>query len=467
MMKRRDFLRSAGLGAVSLAVEPLLRAGIRVNERPNIVFIFADDWGWGDLGCYGNKNIKTPNIDRLAEGGTIFKQFYVASAVCSPSRASCLTGQFTPRHGIHSHLNTMEGSRRRNLPQYLDPDLPMLPRLLNEAGYATAQFGKWHLCTTDNPEVPPPSRYGFDEHRITVGSGSAVHEATFSLPGFNIFEGSRPGPGWGKWRSEASGRIFSETIRFIQKNKERPFYVQAWLYDTHAVLSPTREQMEPFKSLPMPYGIYYSAVADSDHHIGRLLEKLDEWDLADNTIVIFSSDNGPEDLQLYEASAHGVGEPGPFRGRKRSGYEGGIRMPFVVRWPNVTPRGRVDQDTILGSVDLLTTLCRLAGARAPDGSLLDGEDLSAAFRGTSVKRKRPLFWDLHEDTLGPIINRSPKLIIRDGRWKLLMNEDGSGIELYDIAANPLEVDNVADIYPDVAKKLSKRLLEWKRNPSAR
>ena len=498
-MDRRDFVKTLGLGSLSVFMHKSLNAGERFTQPPNIVFIFADDWGWGDLGCYGNRRIKTPNIDRLAHEGTLFKQFYAAAAVCSPSRASCLTGQFTARHGVHSHLNTMEGSRRRDMPMNLDPDLPMLPRLLKEAGYTTAHFGKWHLCATDDPDAPSPSRYGFDEHRITVGSGSAVHEQPFTVPGFNIWENSWPCPEWSTWRANASKRIFDETINFIEKNRKQPFYVQAWLYDTHAVLTPNEQQMEPFKNLPMPYRIYYSAVADSDSHVGRLLDKLDLWNLTENTIIIFSSDNGPEDLQLYEATAHGVGEPGPFRGRKRSGYEGGIRMPFIVRWPKGTPAGRIDEDTVLGAVDILPTLCSLAGtslphdvsgwqaspphdvsgrqaspphdvsgrqASQPDSTLLDGEDMSTAFRGKSVKRKRPLFWDLGESTLGPEINRSPKLIIRDGRWKLMMNKDGSGIELYDIVSNPLEVDNLADTHPDIVRRLSKRLLDWKNNPHA-
>jgi len=463
---RRDFFKKLGVGASSIIMYRSINAGEIFKQPPNIVFIFADDWGWGDLGCYGNRRIRTPNIDRLAREGTLFKQFYVAAAVCSPSRASCLTGQFTSRHGIHSHLNTAEGSRRRDMPLYLDPDLPMLPRLLKETGYATAHYGKWHLCATDDPDVPPPSKYGFDDHRITVGSGSAEHEQPFTVPGFNIWEGSRRGPDWPKWRAEASKRIFDETIRFIEQNRKQPFFVQAWLYDTHAVLTPNEQQMEPFKRLPMPYRIYYAAVADSDSHIGRLLDKLDEWNLTKNTIIIFSSDNGPEDLQLHEATAHGVGEPGPFRGRKRSGYEGGIRMPFIVRWPGGTPANRINEDTVVGAVDLLPTLCTLAGVDLPDLSLIDGENMSRAMQGDNVVRERPLFWDLGEDTLGPEINRSPKLIIRDGRWKLMMKGDGSGIELYDIVSNPLEVDNLADTHPDIVQRLSKRLLDWKKNPHA-
>lgn len=438
-----------GLPRVAVAQTP------ETQNPPNIVFILADDWGWGDLGCQGNRRIRTPNIDRLAEAGTRFEQFYVSAAVCSPSRASFMTGLFTDRHGIHSHLDSIKSNRRRRLPRQLDPSLAMLPRLLRTGGYTTAHFGKWHLCTMDDPSVNPPSEYGIDRHRITVGSGSARHMLPRGLPGFNTWEDSRPGPDWNGWRGDASRRIFDEAIQFMEQNRDRPFYIQAWMYDTHGPMKPTPSQMHRFAEMPLPYRMYYGAVADSDRHVGRLLNSLDALGLARNTIVIFSSDNGPEDMQLFEVSAHGVGEAGPFRGRKRSGYEGGIRMPFIVRWPAVTPAGRVDRQTVLSAVDLLPSLCSVAGVKVL--SSLDGEDMSEAWRGRSLLRSKPLFWDLRENTQGPLVNRSPKQIIRDGDWKLLRGTDGLQVELYNIQENSLEVDNLADTHPQVVERLMSQL----------
>ncbi|MDA2926623.1 sulfatase-like hydrolase/transferase [Acidobacteria bacterium AH-259-G07] len=255
-MDRRRFLASLGQLAACTVAAPALGQS---PSEPNIIFILADDWGWGDLGCYGNERIRTPHIDGLAREGIRFTQFYQAAAVCSPSRASCMTGLFTPRHGVHSHMQDMEGNRRRGMPLFLDPNRPMLARLLKRAGYATAHFGKWHLTSTDDPSAPPPPAYGFDAHRLTVGEGSAIHLQPASIPGWNSWEDARPGPHWEAWRAEASFRIMDETIRFIREHRQQPFYVQAWLYDTHAVLSPTAGQMSPFTGIPMPYRIYYSA----------------------------------------------------------------------------------------------------------------------------------------------------------------------------------------------------------------
>ena len=435
-------------------------------SQPNIIFLLADDWGWGDLGSYGNERIRTPHIDGLAREGLRFTQFYQGAAVCSPSRASCMTGLFTTRHGVHSHMQDREGNRRRGMTSFLDPDLPMLPRLLKQAGYATAHFGKWHLTSTDDPGPPRPPAYGFDAHRLTVGEGSALHLQPATILGWNSWPDARPGPHWEAWRAESSFRIIDETISFIRAHRQQPFYVQAWLYDTHAVLSPTAGQMKPFSDIPMPYRIYYSAVFDTDRQVGRLLAALDEMDLVENTLVIFSSDNGPENLELYEASAHGVGNPGPFRGRKRSGYEGGIRLPFIVRWPKAAPAGTVDSTTILSAVDLLPTLCALAGARVPRWPEIDGQNMESAFRGQPTPRDRPLYWFLQEDAYrqGPLIDKSPKLIIREGDWKLLMRPDGSGIELYDLSSNSLEVDNLAESRPEVKERLVRRLLQWKEDP---
>jgi len=218
--------------------------------------------------------------------------------------------------------------------------------------------------------------------------------------------------------------------------------------------------MKPYKNLLGAHRIYYAAATDADRHIGRLLAKLDETGLANNTMVIFSADNGPEEIEIGNASEHGVGSPGPFRGRKRSLYEGGVRTPFIVRWPAGTPASRVDNSAVLSAVDFLPTLCTLARAKTPRGLKLDGEDMSAVLRGQTRERTKPLLWEWRFRIIGHPINNSPMLAIRDGRWKLLMNPDKSRIELYDIPGDPMELSNLADRHPDVVKRLSEQLLKW-------
>ncbi|MBM3334959.1 sulfatase-like hydrolase/transferase, partial [Candidatus Sumerlaeota bacterium] len=304
-----------------------------------------------------------------------------------------------------------------------------------------AHFGKWHLGS--GPGAPMPEAYGFDKQRSSVSNDPSWKDQ------------------WGqKERHRSSELIINETISFIEANRDRPFYVQAWLLDTHARLFPTEEQMKAYKNLIGAPRIYYSAATDSDRHIGRLLAKLDEMGLANNTVVIFSADNGPEEIEIGNASEHGVGSPGPFRGRKRSLYEGGVRMPFIVRWPAGTPAGRVDNSSIVSAVDFLPTLCSLGGAKLPSNLKLDGQDMSGVLRGRTVERKKPLLWQWRFRIIGHPINNSPMLAIRDGKWKLLMNPDGSRVELYDIPSDPMELNNLADRQPDVVKRLSEPLLKW-------
>jgi N-acetylgalactosamine-6-sulfatase len=410
-------------------------------RKPNVLFILADDWGWGDLGCYGHERLRTPNLDRLAKQGIQFTQFYVANPVCSPSRAAFLTGHFPARHAIHGHLATPEQNAARGMPNSLDPKVTTLAKLLKGAGYVTGHFGKWHLSS--GPQAFHPSEYGFDVVRAAVGGSAAW---VWHDPERN--------------RAQSTEMIVDETIKFIETHRDKPFYAQAWILDTHARLQPTEEQMKAYPNLIGATRIYYSAATDADKHIGRLLRKLDELGLTENTIVIFSSDNGPEEILIGNASEHGVGSPGPFRGRKRSLYEGGVRTPFIVRYPARTPAGKVDSTTVIGAVDFLPTICSLAGVKLPDHLDLDGEDMSDALLGKPKERTKPLFWEWRFRIFGHVINRSPMLAIREGRWKLLMNPDRSRVELYDIPNDLSELNNLADKHSDVVKRLSEKLLKW-------
>jgi len=336
-LSRRSFLAAAGAA---------LAQGRR---KPNIIFLFADDLGWGDLGCYGNPHIKTPNLDKLAAQGTLFTQFYVNSPVCSPSRTGFMTGQYPARHRIHGHLADEAMNARRGMPNFLDPKVPNLPRMLRGAGYATAHYGKWHLGNGEG--APLPEAYGLDDSRTVNSNGKGWEEERDP---------------W--FRARSTRYIIDETIRFIEKNQDRPFYVNAWTLVPHATLNPTEEQMKAYANygpVGVPHKsaaqIFYSSVTDLDNQAGRLMARLETLGLAQDTLIFFSSDNGPEDIHIRNAGHSAIGSPGPFRGRKRSLYEGGVRTPCLVRWPGRVPAGRVDQDSVLTGVDFLPTMARLAG----------------------------------------------------------------------------------------------------------
>jgi arylsulfatase A-like enzyme len=416
-------------------------------SRPNILFILADDLGWGDLSCYGNTFLRTPNLDRLAQGGMLFTQFYVNGSVCSPSRSAFFTSMYPARNRIHGHYATPEQNTARGMTQFLDPKVPNIATTLKQAGYATAHVGKWHLG--NNSGGPPIADYGFD----FVGSGEGG--------GAGIEKGNP------YYRARSTELFVDESLKFIKGRGDKPFYLQLWTLVPHATLNPTPEQIEPFVRFSNPdlphrsaRTVYYASVTDLDTQIGRLLGELDKLGLTENTIVVFSSDNGPEDIFIQNAGHSGVGSPGPFRGRKRSLYEGGVRVPYIVRWPAKIPAGRIDDISVIGGVDFMPTLCRVTGAPMPLGHDSDGEDVSDIWLGQSRPRTKPLLWEWRFNIAGHVANRSPQLAIRDGDWKLLINPDRSRAELYDLRRDRMQVDNVAGQQPDVVARLSEKVLAW-------
>jgi len=452
VFNRRQFLTAFGAATAAVTLPSCVFAAKPAAKvrKPNFVFVFADDLGWGDLGCYGNRQLKTPNLDELAKNGTLFTQFYVNGSVCSPSRAAIMTSHFPARHAIHGHFSGERQNKARAMPNWLDPKVQTVTKLLKSAGYTTGHFGKWHLGSGEG--APTPGDYGIDEHCTRSSSGPQL-EGT-NDPYF---------------RAKSTAKIVDKTIQFIANNRDKPFYVNVWTLVPHATLHPTDEQMKPYQRYAprgVPYKgvkqIYYASVTDLDHQIGRLVKRIDELGLADNTVIAFSSDNGPEDFDIGNAVHSGIGDTGPFRGRKRSIYEGGIRMPFIVRWPGHTPAGKVDNTSIVAGVDWLPTICSLSGVKLPGDLKPDGEDMSAALLGKSKQRTRPLMWEWRFRIVGDMAHKSPMVAIRDGKWKLLMNPDRSRIELYDIPKDPTELDNVADQHPDIVRKLSERLLKWQK-----
>lgn len=434
-------------------------------ERPNVLFILTDDQGWADARFAGHPYVQTPNLDRLASQGTWFKQFYVAATVCSPSRCAFMTSHFPARHAIHGHFSDHAQNQARSMPDWLDPQTATVTRLLRDAGYATGHFGKWHLGGGDG--APTPDAYGIDDVRATVCRDPAWTEPATTF--------------WAK----SSAAIVDEAIRFIRANQDRPFYANVWTLVPHAPLNPTPDQLQVYQSLAPQandpaFGrwmqsylgeaqdltsqmrIFCASLTDLDTQIGRLLQTLDELGLADNTLVLLSSDNGPEDYRIGNAANAGVGSTGPLRARKRSMYEGGIRTFGLVRWPGHVAAGRVDETSVIGGVDWLPTVCKLAGVAVPSSVQLDGEDVSDIWLGQPRPRQKALHWEWLFRVWGDDY-LPPMLAIREGNWKLLVNHDGSRAELYDIPQDCAEEHNLAAAHPDVVRDLTAKALAWQKS----
>lgn len=440
-------LRAIGIGLLGACLFPAGQAAAADAPPPNIIFLFADDLGWGDLSCYGNRRVQTPALDRLARQGTLFTQFYVAGSVCSPSRAGMMTGQAPARNRIFGHLSKPEINARRGMPNELDPNAVTLPDLLREAGYSTAHFGKWHLGGV------APDQYGIDVFRTEQANNTARN--------------SRADIWSPEARPTCTADILDDTLAFIRNHRDGPFYVNAWFSDVHATLNPSPEQLARTKKFQPGsvdfYGVeqvYYAALLEMDRQIGRFVEAVDALGIKERTLIIFSSDNGPEDYQIGNSAHSGVGSPGPFRGRKRSIYEGGIRVPFLLRWPGRVPADRVNHTSVVSALDFLPTLCALAGVHLPDGLPTDGEDMHDVWLGADRARTRPLFWEWRYRLFGHVSNHPPRLAVRDGSYKLLLNPDESRVELYDLDRDPGERDNIADTVPDQVARLRSLLLDW-------
>ncbi len=378
----------AGILLVFLAVDSFAARG------PNIVFVFIDDMGYADLSCYGNRDITTANIDRMAAEGIRFEQFYVGSPICSPSRVAITTGQYPARHLIHSYLNNRERNRERGMRDFLDPSAPAVARAFQQAGYATAHFGKWHMGGgRDVDDAPLPAAYGFDESLVAFeGLGDRI------LPPGGLSEQSkklRRGSLRDVAKHEMTEIYVDRSIEFIRRNKEKNFYLHVWLNDVHDRFYPKPEAMLKFKHFKVnPYvQQYYAVIDEMDRQLGRLFDEIDSLGLAENTLMVVASDNGPTAWKRYYDEGYDPpGKTGGLRGRKWSLYEGGIREPLIVRWKGTVPAGRINARTVVGAVDLFPTFCRMAGIPAPSVAF-DGVDMSSAFRGAIPVRRRLLFWE--------------------------------------------------------------------------
>ncbi|GAA4307382.1 sulfatase-like hydrolase/transferase [Compostibacter hankyongensis] len=437
-------------------------------SRPNIIFIYIDDMGYADLSCYGNTEMQTPNIDRLAKEGIKFTDFYVSSPVCSPSRAGAITGQYPGRNKLYGYIDSRWKNQQREMADWLDPDAPVIARTMKKAGYATAHIGKWHLGGgRDIGNAPLPGEYGYDKtlvafeglgNRVLIRGNDGLNAASAKLGNGHIT--------WVDHDWQKTPLFVDTTIAFIREHAQEPFYVELWFNDVHDPFEPRPDLMKKFKKFANDKfkQQYFATLYEVDEQVGRLLDMLDKTGLAKNTIVVLASDNGPTDWpRYYRDDYYPPGSAGYFRGRKWSLYEGGIREPLLVRWPGHIGPGKVDSTTITCNIDLFPTLCRLADVPVP-GDRLDGEDMSRAWAGRPQQRKEDLMWvyGFNDSFLKPANPRyrSPELAIREGQWKLLVNGNGTHLELYDLKNDIAESENVSAQHPDIAKRLSEKVIGW-------
>jgi arylsulfatase A-like enzyme len=425
---------------------------LSASDKPNILFIFSDDWGWQDLSCHGHPYIKTPNIDRLAEEGTDFYRFTVASGVCSPSRTAVVTGHFPARYSIDGHFAWVPSNAKRGMPDWLSPKSPMLQRMLQRAGYRTAHFGKWHLANNMIPDSPLPSEYGYDEYGAfnCAGEQMPYHEDSM------------------------------HAIKFIEKSvkEDKPFFINLWIHEPHTPFHTQPKYQWRFRDLTETDNIYASVLSHADDRIGEVLDALDRLNITDNTLVIFSSDNGPAratkpgkpELKYDTATGAGwglngaKGITGGRKGYKASVYEGGIGVPFIARWPGKIAAGKINKVSPISAVDLLPTFCEIAGAKLPAGYKPDGMPQVKALLGqdAATERKKALFWKMPVKVAADKVDgyHWVTYATMNKKWKLLTNHDLTHFELYDIVADPLETTDLKNQKSEVVKELIANIKNW-------
>ncbi|MBK1835271.1 sulfatase-like hydrolase/transferase [Roseibacillus ishigakijimensis] len=433
-------------------------------QRPNIITVFIDDLGYSDLSCFGGQHAQTENIDRLAQEGIRFTQFYVNSPICSPSRVALTTGQYPQRWQITSYLNHRRANHERGMAQWLDPEAPILARELQQAGYATGHFGKWHMGgQRDVYDAPLIEDYGFDRSTTNFeGLGKRF------LPLCDPYDGSRKqrhdlgsarlgrGPIIWKDRSQITAAFVTEALTFIKEatEKEQPFFLNLWPDDVHSPFFPPevlRDESDGSKR-----ALYYAVLEAMDEQLAPLFDHIrHDKVLRENTLIILCSDNGHEE---------GAGSSKPLRGAKTWLYEGGIRSPLIVWGPGLqagNAPGSTNTTSVFSALDLNRSLYSLTHTDLPAGHSLDGEDLSAVLQGERAgSRQAPLFWRRPPDRPGEGGQANPDLAMRQGDWKLLVNYEGTEAELYHLGDDPGEKNNLAPEKEDLVQAMSAQLKAW-------
>jgi arylsulfatase A-like enzyme len=422
------------------------------DTRPNIIYILTDDMGYSDVGCFGGHFVPTPNIDRLASEGRKFTHFYSAAPICSPSRAGFITGQFPARWNFSTYLDNRKHNANAQQADWLDPSAPTIAKFFKKAGYATGHFGKWHMGGgRDVKNAPGFEQYGFDEHVSTYESPDPDPLITATNWIWSEKDSIK------RW--DRTRYFVDKTLAFLQKHKGQACYINLWPDDVHTPWVPRveTEYTGKFPMNPQEEAAFKLVLKEYDVQIGRLLDGLKQMGLDKNTIVIFTSDNGP--LPSFRGSrAAGL------RGSKLSLYEGGTRMPFIISWPGHIAPGTIDSTSVLSSLDMLPSFAKFAGIHLPPDYHGDGKDRTGALLGKASARNMDMYWEYGRNNIAFAYpkgrDKSPNLAIRSGHWKLLMNHDGGGAELYDIGKDPNEENNIINEHSKVAAALEDKLSRW-------
>jgi arylsulfatase A len=457
-----DAARSARWAILAIALGTTSQTDLPAAERPNFLVILCDDLGYGDLACYGHPTIKTPRLDKLAAEGIRFTDCYSAAPVCSPSRAGLLTGRCPSRAGIYDWISA-------DNPVHLRSEEITIAKLLKQAGYATCHVGKWHLNGKFNTlDQPQPDHHGF-EHWMSTQNNAAPSHA-------NPINFVRNGAPVTKTEGYSCDIVTSEAIRWLDvvRDKVKPFFLFVCFHETHEpVASPPDLVAQYPNATKEGEAEYYANATNMDRAVGRLLDHLDKINVAERTLVFFTSDNGPETLLRYRGAARSHGSPGPLRGMKLHMYEGGIRVPGILRFPARVKAGQTISEPV-SSLDLLPTLCELGGAAPPD-KRLDGTSLVPLLDGQPLARQTPLYWHYYRAIGEPkaamrvgdymVLGKwdqgplGPGGGIHDGDSELIKRAKLTGFELYNLKVDLAQRDDVSAKEPQKLKELSELLVK--------
>ncbi len=442
---------------------PVAEAGTGKPPRPNFLVILCDDLGYGDLACYGHPHIRTPNLDRLAAQGMRLTRCYSAAPVCSPSRAGLLCGRTPSRIGIYDWIPP---GHVMHLPR----SEVTVATLLKRAGYATCHVGKWHLTGRFNTrEQPQPGDHGFDYWFSTANNATPSHH--------NPRNFVRNGKPVGPLEGYSCQLVADEAIRWLQnvRPKDRPFFLFVCFHEPHEPVASPPELVATYpQARNRNEATYWANVTNMDQAVGRLMRTLADLGLEEQTLVFFTSDNGPETLNRYRGAQHSYGSAGPLRGRKLHLYEGGIRVPGILRWPGHVPAGVVSDQVVCG-LDVLPTFCQLAGVEVPKDRVLDGTSFVPLLEGKPLERPQPLFWHYHRSIGKPKAALQVGSLVVLGHWSGPQLGPGGGLrpgdmelikscrlvafELYDLQRDLAQRHDLASQRPKLLGKLSAQLVQ--------
>ena len=446
----------------------LLSVPSLADDRPNFVIILCDDLGYGDLQCYGHPHIKTPNLDQLAEQGIRFTQCYSAAPVCSPSRVGLLTGRSPNRAGVYDWIPEARRptANRRELVHMRQSEIT-IPSLLKSAGYDTCMAGKWH-CNSEfnNQKQPQPGDFGFDHWMATQNNAAPSHRHPKNFV--------RNGKPVGEIQSFSCQIAVDEALSWLtDRESEKPFFLFLPFHEPHEPVASPPDLVDAYRDVAEneDQAQYFANVANVDAAVGKLVRGLQDLSQRENTLIIFTSDNGPETLKRYRGAGRSYGTPGPLRGMKLHTTDAGFRVAGIVNWKGHVEPSQV-VDTPISSLDFLPTLCQLANARLPEIQL-DGTSMLPALKGQSIDRPRPLVWAYFN-----AINEH-RVAMRLGNYKVLAKLNGGDIqkltnitrellpkirdaeltdvEVYDVTKDIAESNNLAATDTELAQKLKQRL----------